>query len=77
MRGAGEPGETVEIVANSQVVGTTQIGEDGRWRFGIQLSDPGIYALGARTIGADGTVTNVAIPVFLLVSAPTATPKCR
>jgi hypothetical protein len=75
VRGAGAPGETVEIVANGQIVGTTQIDENGRWRFGIQLSNPGIYALGARTIDEDGTLTNVAMPAFLLVSDPTATPK--
>ncbi len=75
VRGTGEPGQTVQVVANSRVVGTTEIAQDGQWRFGIELSQPGIYAIGAQTIKPDGSADSVSMPVFLLVSEPTATPK--
>ncbi len=74
LSGSGEPGTDVEIVANGRVIGRATVDKDGNWAFNANLTQPGIYALGARTLNPDGSVRNIAVPVFLTVPA-TATPE--
>ncbi|SFS65119.1 Ig-like domain-containing protein [Saccharopolyspora flava] len=38
IEGEGEPGATVEVTVDGQLVGTAEVGEDGRWR--LELTDP-------------------------------------
>ncbi len=74
LSGSGEPGTVVEIVANSRVIGEATVDEDGNWAYDANLTQPGIYALGARILNPDGSIRSIAVPVFLTVPA-TSTPE--
>ncbi|MGY6627417.1 MAG: LysM peptidoglycan-binding domain-containing protein [Oceanicaulis sp.] len=58
--GRAEPGSTVRVIADGQVVGQTTAGPNGRWsvQAGRDFA-PGVYNLQVDQIDADGRVTAV------------------
>ena len=69
----GEPGATVQVIVNGQVAATIAINDDGRWSEAVEVSGPGAYVIGARTVNEKGDIVGMAVPTFLLISPPTAT----
>tara|TARA_R110000868_G_scaffold57591_10_gene177904 strand:- start:3901 stop:4896 length:996 start_codon:yes stop_codon:yes gene_type:complete len=68
--GRAEAGSTVRIFANGALVGTADVGRDGRWdlRAGALLA-PGRYDLQLDQLDADGNVTAVIALPFERVAA--------
>lgn len=67
--GEGEPGSTIEVLANGEVLGTVEVGADGLWSFSGEL-EPGVYDLTAQMIDDDGTVVSAAEAVVLDIAEP-------
>ena len=63
LSGTGQPGSQVEVVVNGQVVGTTTVGEDGRWTYTAELAEPGDYQLALRALDDSGSVQAESEPV--------------
>jgi len=70
LTGAAEPGSTVEIVVDGEVIGTVTAGSDGAWSFTADLPDAGDYELSVRTVAADGSILAESDPMRLPLSAP-------
>jgi hypothetical protein len=70
LTGTGEPGREVELVVNGEVIGTSTVGSDGRWRFMANLPEAGGYQLSVRTLSPDGSILAEVEPVSLSLSAP-------
>ncbi len=56
LSGSGTPGDTVEILVDGEVVGTTIVGDDGNWSFGLDLPESGDYDISAQALDADGNI---------------------
>ena len=66
LAGSGDPGATVTISENGQVVGTTEAGADGSWTYEPSGLPPGAHILTASetdTAGNDGTASAVLLAV--------------
>ncbi|MCG3208083.1 MAG: hypothetical protein FOGNACKC_01684 [Anaerolineae bacterium] len=74
LSGTGEPGSSVEIVANGQVIGTAPVGTDGTWSIAADLPDAGDYSLIARTQAAAGAAAIESEPLALSLSLPQIPP---
>ncbi|SDT12986.1 Ig-like domain-containing protein [Microlunatus soli] len=73
--GTGEPGAIVEITVDGEVVGSTQVNDDGNWSF--TPSEPlgdGEHTIGATQTDAAGNTSPAADPVTITVdtTAPAA-----
>ncbi len=53
--GVGTPGNTIELVADGEVVGTAVVDSDGTWRIPANL-EAGDYAFSLRMLDADGNL---------------------
>lgn len=74
LAGSGQPGATLDVLANGNSLGTAVADAAGAWTFASQLS-PGDYNLVVRTLDASGAAVNETAPVAVSVAAqPTATP---
>jgi hypothetical protein len=71
--GRAEPGSTVRVIADGQVVGQTTAGPNGRWtvQAGRDFA-PGVYNLQVDQLDADGRVTAVIALPFERASAADA-----
>lgn len=71
--GRAEPGSTVRVIADGQVVGQTTAGPNGRWsvQAGRDFA-PGVYNLQVDQLDADGRVTAVIALPFERASAEDA-----
>lgn len=71
--GRAEPGSTVRVIADGQVVGETRAGASGRWsvQAGRDFA-PGVYNLQVDQLDADGRVTAVIALPFERASAEDA-----
>ncbi len=74
LSGTGEPGSSVEIVANGQVIGVAPVGADGTWSFTADLPDAGDYTLIARAQTAAGAAPVESEPLALSLSLPQIAP---
>ncbi len=74
--GTGEPGTEVEIVIDGQVVGVTQVGDDGTWSFTTTVDEPGEYEVSLNALDADGQVAASSEPVTLSFAAPAEQMAC-
>lgn len=75
MRGAGQPGSTVQVLVNDAVAGTTVIRPNGAWTLAVVLGKPGSYQLGVRAVYANGKVIQATTrPITVTVPAPTPLP---
>ncbi|MEM7113284.1 MAG: Ig-like domain-containing protein [Chloroflexota bacterium] len=71
--GTGEPGSTIEIVRDGEVIGTTVVGEDGTWSFDADFPDVGDYDLTLNNLDADGNVLSSLDFPGISFSLPTTT----
>jgi len=71
--GRAEPGSSVRVIADGQVVGQTTAGPNGRWtvQAGRDFA-PGVYNLQVDQLDADGRVTAVIALPFERASAEDA-----
>lgn len=71
LSGSGEPGKVIALYADTQKLGETAIGPDGKWSFEAGKLPPGDYHFIARTLNSDkkGINESETIPVFT-VPAP-------
>ncbi len=75
MRGAGQPGSTVQVLVNNAVAGTTVVRPNGAWTLAVVLGKPGSYQLGVRAVYANGKVVQATTrPITVIVPAPTPLP---
>lgn len=70
LSGSGQPGGSVEIVLDGQVIGTAPVDADGNWTFDANLPDPGDFKLDLRSLDAGGALLAQADPVDLTVAEP-------
>jgi len=70
LSGEGEPGTEVEIVIDGEVVGTTTVGEDGKWSLSSAISEPGDHDIRAQALDADGNVAVSSDSLALSVVEP-------
>jgi len=69
LAGTGEPGQTVEVMAGSESLGTVTVNGDGGWSLEGEL-DSGAYDLTVRTIGSDGEILNESAAVAITIAEP-------
>jgi len=67
LTGTAEPGTTVEILEDGEVVGTAQVGEDGTWSLAYQSAE-GVHELAARS-QADPEQASAAVSVEVPAAA--------
>jgi hypothetical protein len=63
LTGSGVPGSVVQVVVDGQVIGMTQVGDDGSWSLKVSIMDPGRHELSVQSLDASGTVVAQAEPV--------------
>lgn len=68
--GDGDPGATIDLVLNGEVVDTITVGDDGTWSYDLDLPEGGDFELRARTLDADGAVVAESNPATMNVVAP-------
>ncbi|MEM7330953.1 MAG: Ig-like domain-containing protein [Chloroflexota bacterium] len=69
LSGEGEPGSTVEIIVDGNVIGTTTVGDDGTWSFSGDVSlNPGDYDVTANQILPNGE-TNTSVSQAFTIPA--------
>ncbi|MCB0177910.1 MAG: hypothetical protein KDI62_06760 [Anaerolineae bacterium] len=73
LTGTGEPGSEVEIVVDSDVVGTVTVGEDGFWSWTGSIDQPGNHQVVINSLDADGNVIAASNPAPLTIAAPDVT----
>lgn len=66
LSGTGEPGQTVEVWAGDELLGTATVGDDGSWSLEATL-EPGEHEVTVRTVDADGQVLNQSEEVLVEV----------
>ena len=64
LKGVAEPGSTVGILANNELVGSTTAGDNGRWSLESNL-DPGNYDLAVGEIDGSGIVAEPSAPTSI------------
>jgi hypothetical protein len=76
--GRAEPGSRVRVLANSEVVGATRAGEDGRWsvQAGANFS-PGVYDLQVDQIDAQTGLVTAVIALPFERATPEAALRAR
>jgi hypothetical protein len=70
LTGSGEPGSVVQVVADGQVVGMTQVGDDGAWSLKTYMVKPGEHQLRVQRLDASGVVVAEGEPISLSLGAP-------
>jgi nucleoid-associated protein YgaU len=70
LTGSGEPGSVVQVVADGQVVGMTQVGGDGTWSLKTYMIKPGEHQLKVQRLDASGVVVAEGEPISLSLAAP-------
>jgi len=68
LTGTGRAGDTVEVVVDGAVVGTTTVGDDGLWSFDFDLPE-GEYEVATRTLDALGNAVNTSESAMIGVAA--------
>jgi hypothetical protein len=71
--GAGEPGATVQVLVNGDLVGKTSVDANGAWSLTISLNEPGEYTIETQTVNANGVVVAAGAPVIAVIPTPTPT----
>lgn len=71
--GTGEPGATVEVLNDDELLGTAVVASDGNWEFTL-LADAPAYELVVRNLGSEDSSNAVSITVAEAVT-PTPTPE--
>jgi hypothetical protein len=70
LTGSGEPGSVVQVVADGQVVGMTQVGEDGAWSLKASMMKPGEHRLKVQRLDASGAVVAEGEEISVSLAAP-------
>ena len=66
LSGSGTPGSTVRLILDGAEVGTTEVGDDGRWAFDLDLQ-AGSRTVTLEALDADGSVAQTAdLPTVLV-----------
>ncbi|MCB0042401.1 MAG: hypothetical protein KDE23_22095, partial [Caldilinea sp.] len=73
LSGTGEPGSTIQIVVDDAVLTESTVDETGEWEVTLRVNTPGLYAVGLRSLDADGQIAATATPAILRI-APAAQP---
>ncbi|MCB0067882.1 MAG: hypothetical protein KDD77_12050 [Caldilineaceae bacterium] len=73
LAGTGEPGSTIQIVVDDAVLTESTVDETGEWEVTLRVNTPGLYAVGLRSLDADGQIAATATPAVLRI-APAAQP---
>ena len=71
LKGTGQPGSKVQVLANGVVVGEVIVGGDGSWTLAVDLGKPGNYVLSAQVVDASGKLVAASDPVSVVLAAPT------
>lgn len=69
LSGTGEPGTTVQIVVDGNVVDVVPVADDGTWSFGATLNEPGEYEVSLNTMDVGSRIVNSSEPVVVTVAA--------
>jgi hypothetical protein len=56
LSGRGEPDSNLVVLVDGKEVGQTQVGSNGRWRFGTDFVEAGDYEIQVQTVEGDGQV---------------------
>ncbi len=56
LAGAGTAGSLIELFANGESLGITEVGADGRWSLDADLPDAGSYDISAKLLDPDGNI---------------------
>lgn len=67
LTGSAEPGSTIEILSDDQVLGSVVADNTGNWSFAAQLTEPGRYNVSARSLAADGALIGTTRSVTVTV----------
>jgi hypothetical protein len=70
LTGSGEPGSVVQVVADGQIVGMTQVGDDGTWSLKAQMIKPGEHRLKVQRLDASGAVVAEGEEISVSLTAP-------
>jgi hypothetical protein len=71
LKGTGQPGSRVQVLANGTIVGEATVGTDGTWTVAVDLGKPGSYTLSAQVIDASGKLVSASDPLSVVLAAPT------
>ena len=71
LKGTGQPGSRVQVLANGTIVGEATVGTDGTWTVAVDLGRPGSYTLSAQVIDASGKLVSASDPLSVVLAAPT------
>lgn len=70
LTGTGEPGGTIELVVDGQVVGQATVDSAGKWKITTELAEPGNYQVSVQAVDGSGKILATSEKITMSVVAP-------
>jgi hypothetical protein len=74
VRGAGQPGQVLELLVDGVPIGRATVDDDGVWSLVAPLPSAGAYSLSLRSLDASGALLAVSTPLAINGPEPTVIP---